>query len=200
MLDNNAEIEELITAVGTWSHDNFGEQPVLCPIAGMAEEILLELPEVQSPEEEVDSLADCFIFACDAIYRAGAVSNVSLLFKDANYCNGFVLGREDIPESEYDLGMAIGAMSQATLKNYQGIKKWKDPEVYKQDMARFFYALFVNLDDVMMDGHKVGILPAAVTVFNTIVSKRNWKACSTTGQSDVSVVTPDEGLLLPEPA
>lgn len=82
--DGKLDFEELVEAVGTWSEDNFGDQPAYYPAKGACEEwgellhsdlkrdqgIRLDDDDV-GDDAERDAVGDIVIYLADTLYRLG---------------------------------------------------------------------------------------------------------------------------------
>lgn len=95
-----------IEDIGEWSVNNFGVQPAINRIAGMAEEIG-EL--IEKPLDAADAVSDILIYFMDYCYASG----ITELMYD--------------PETIRDIHVAFGKLAHCTLKTVQKIRGFADP-------------------------------------------------------------------------
>jgi hypothetical protein len=115
--------------VGTWAQENFGDQPMVNPFLGTAEEMseltahLLEDEIEAGSEEELDAIGDILVFFADYCYRhdisyqeAAKQMNSANLYTDC----------ETIEDLCVEVTISRGSQAYSLLKQDQGIRLERD--------------------------------------------------------------------------
>lgn len=193
-------LSELQSAIGNWSHYNFGEQrskstrchyctrPLtlgpLAPLMGIVEETC-ELFTADSDIARNDAVGDILIYLCDYAEREGlqlqdAVAAYAFPFVEFRNCRTTII-------------RAVGELIHCTLKRHQGIRGFDDDVQYTNARDRAVALLFAAVDHytrmTFTDETPLDILNATWEH----VSKRDWKA---NPQSAADTCTP----IVPVPA
>lgn len=169
-------IDDLCHAVGLWSMQNFGQDDACWRVFGIMEEIGAEMltrryEEGSDIPEVYDDLADIIIFSCDAAYRWGF---------EMSECIEAAQGGRGVPNKVGVTGLAVnlmkevGTLAYTCLKEHQGIREGRDANLIKLRRCRALGSIWLHVDAFCLDSYGATAHEVASTVFDKIVSKRNW--------------------------
>lgn len=130
--------------VGTWAEENFGDQPMINPFLGTAEEMseltayLLEQEVDAGSEEELDAIGDILVFFADYCYRHGISYGEA-----ADHMESVRLYTdcESIEELCVETTISRGNQAYSLLKQDQGIRMERDGVGEKADVRNLSHTL-----------------------------------------------------------
>lgn len=172
--------------VGEWSLRNFGSQRSkvvqmlhlhsMAPLMGLAEEFG-ELMVAEEKKDIADAIGDIFIYLCDYLSREWVVltsltSLPSIITADWRRRDALVA-----------MAFSIGQIFRCTLKRHQGIRGFHDTKHYQTYRNHCCAHLLDSLDRYANENLGIGLCEVANTVWDHVVSKRNWKEDPNAGQS-----------------
>lgn len=188
-------LNELQTAVGDWSKNNFGNQQSkaepalvlgsLAPLLGVGEEIG-ELAESTRVEDQQDALSDIVIYLCDYAVREGFDLS-QVMGQDTPYSSSHNNGDLLTP-----VVSAYGKLLRATLKRHQGIKgmdNFASYAIIRRDAVSQLYLALSSFAWWVLD---TPLILLANDTWDSIVSKRDWKKDAATGGNHSHELPPKE--------
>jgi len=204
IVEEQEQLTSIISAIGTWSKEQFGNQSGdnlilgrVAPLLGMIE----EFGELESTEDIVeikDAVADLVIFLFDYCERAKipaqAVAEEFAVRGNEieDGLTGFLHNsQESLQSLKRGLILALTKLANAELKRVQGIRGFSDNEKYyntiKTAVKNIIFMLYgIWFIQNVKHGKKHGRLFDNIVQTWEKVSKRNWKKNKETGVSDIS--------------
>lgn len=165
--------ETLQRAVGEWSEENFGDQPIVNPLLGVGEEFGELCEQVESHDEvaehELDCVGDMLVYLADFCYRRGLDLQAAFdgdSAEDVNYeC------------SLAGVSAALGALNRSVLKQRQGIRLDDDRVGDKAERQAVALLLFHLAEYAVDRGYS---LEACIRVaWDEEVADREWDSSYT---------------------
>lgn len=135
---------DLQNDVGIWAEENFGDQPMVNPFLGTAEEMseltqfLLEQDVKKGSEEELDAIGDILVFFADYCYRHG------ISYKEAAQQMGSVslyTECETIEDLCVEVTISRGDQAYSLLKQDQGIRMDREGVGKEADIRNLSHTL-----------------------------------------------------------
>lgn len=165
-------ILELQAEVGVWSNENFGAQPTYRPLLGIIEELgeFLEGYDLKDSAKMDDAAADTVIYMLDFCVR--------------NSWNIVDLIPEDTPDITGCLHSMVahlmGKLAHSQLKLDQGIRGTKEEHEadLRDSLTRVLGIFDWCFTTSEISGHWHDLVD---TVWEKVVSKRNWKKNTVNG-------------------
>lgn len=156
-----------------WSYRNFGKQPDVFPLLGIAEE-LGEFFEASKNRDKVDALCDVAIYSMDYATRRGW--QLSQIIEDNLPLIADNPVVQAMAQSDCPMMVALGRLNHAHLKEAQGIRgnaadhvaaaKVALAGIFLECAAEFYF---------LPQSSKVSFVEAISAIWSEVVVKRNWK-------------------------